>query len=165
MSPEQVRHRRSRSRQQREVTLELGITCIRTPGDNTSLPQPRGRWSGSPSCAGAHPWAGGWGPERLCGQSRAVPWAVQLAGQLGCTMDCATDCATCTQDRWAGIPQHGVKIQPVFVPQLCPAEFRAWTELVPLGLSSDTRREWAQPVVPRHPTRGACSTKTPPSQC
>lgn len=90
-----------------------------------------------------------------------------LRAEQGFAKGCAKGCATCTQDRWARIPQHGLKIQLVFLPQLCPAEFSAWPGHVPLGHSSGTRRGWgwgwAQPVVPSLPTRCVCSTMAPPS--
>lgn len=72
-----------------------------------------------------------WEPFLHC--STSLTWGLgtreALRAEQGCAMGfamgCAKGCATWSQDRWAGIPQHGLKIQPVFLPQLCPAEFSA----------------------------------------
>lgn len=90
-----------------------------------------------------------WEPFLCWGTSPA--WGLGTREALRAEQGFAMGCATCTQDRWARIPQHGLKIQLVFLPQLCLAEFSAWpghvsTSLctaVAQGGDGDGRSQWS----------------------
>lgn len=80
VSPERLRQRRSQSGQPREATPELGIANISPAPGHTHDCGREGmveqeHWGTTP--------ARGWELEGLCGQSRAVPWAVLPVPRMG----------------------------------------------------------------------------------